>query len=216
MPHNLDVMHIEKNVCDNLIGMLLGVSGKTNDNLNARLDLQVLGIRTSLHPVRRGPKLVLPLACYTLSKQQKMKLCEFLKNLRLPSGYSSNISRCVKLKDSKLISLKSHDYHVLMQRILSVAIKGLLPKNVCKTLIDMSNTFRVLSSKELHMADLMKMETQLPTTMCNLERIFPPSFFNITVHLITHLAEEARVAGPVQYRWMYSIERSVLLYQVLK
>lgn len=200
-------MHIEKNVCDNLIGMLLGVAGKTNDNLNARLDLQALGIRTSLHPVRRGTKLVLPPACFSLSKEQKIKLCEFLKNLRLPSGYSSNISRCVKVKDRKLIGLKSHDYHVLMQRILSVAIKGLLPKHVCKAVIDMTNTFRILCSKELHPSDLLKVESQLPMTMCNLERIFPPSFFNITVHLIIHLAEEAKIAGPVQYRWMYSIER---------
>lgn len=28
--HNLDVMHIEKNICDNLIGTLLDISEKTN------------------------------------------------------------------------------------------------------------------------------------------------------------------------------------------
>lgn len=134
-------------------------------------------------------------------------LCNFLKDLRLPSGYSSNISRCVKVQDRKLVGLKSHDYHVLMQRLLSVAIKGLLPKYVSSVLIELSNTFRVLCSKELNLIDLGKIENQLPITMCNLERIFPPSFFNITVHLIVHLAEEARIAGPVQYRWMYSIER---------
>jgi hypothetical protein len=42
--HNLDVMYIEKNVCDNLIGTLLNLSGKTKDDLNARLDLEKLGI----------------------------------------------------------------------------------------------------------------------------------------------------------------------------
>lgn len=31
-------MHIDKNVCDNLIRMLIGFVGKGNDNLNARLD----------------------------------------------------------------------------------------------------------------------------------------------------------------------------------
>ena len=34
--HNLDVMHIEKNVVDNIIGTLLNLDGKTNDNLKAR------------------------------------------------------------------------------------------------------------------------------------------------------------------------------------
>ena len=30
--HNLDVMHIEKNVCDSIIGTLLNIEGKTKDN----------------------------------------------------------------------------------------------------------------------------------------------------------------------------------------
>ncbi|KAA0058867.1 uncharacterized protein E6C27_scaffold98G00300 [Cucumis melo var. makuwa] len=34
-----DVMHIEKNICDNLIGTLLNVEGKTTDTTNAQLDL---------------------------------------------------------------------------------------------------------------------------------------------------------------------------------
>ncbi|XP_043719262.1 uncharacterized protein LOC122667127 [Telopea speciosissima] len=40
-----------------------------------------------------------------------------------------------------------------------------------------------------------------------MEKLFPPSFFDIMVHLIIHLAHEASLAGPVQYRWMYPIER---------
>ena len=38
-------------------------------------------------------------------------------------------------------------------------------------------------------------------------RIFPPSFFDIMMHLPMHLASEAKIAGLVQYRWMYPIER---------
>ena len=47
---NLDVMHIEKNVCDNILWTLLNVQGKSKDSLKARLDLQELGIRKALHP----------------------------------------------------------------------------------------------------------------------------------------------------------------------
>ncbi|XP_065853519.1 uncharacterized protein [Euphorbia lathyris] len=43
--HNLDVMHIEKNVFDNILGTLLSIAGKSKDHLNARLDLQDMGIR---------------------------------------------------------------------------------------------------------------------------------------------------------------------------
>ncbi|WMV18929.1 hypothetical protein MTR67_012314 [Solanum verrucosum] len=37
--HNLDVMHIEKNICDNILGTILNVKGKTKDTLNSQLDL---------------------------------------------------------------------------------------------------------------------------------------------------------------------------------
>ena len=34
--HNLDMMRIEKNVVDNIIGTMLNLDGKTKDNLKAR------------------------------------------------------------------------------------------------------------------------------------------------------------------------------------
>jgi hypothetical protein len=49
--HNFDVMHIEKNICDNIIGTLLDIPGKTKDHVNARYDLQLMGIREELHPI---------------------------------------------------------------------------------------------------------------------------------------------------------------------
>ncbi|XP_031111967.1 uncharacterized protein LOC116015939 [Ipomoea triloba] len=40
---SIDVMHVEKNVCDSLVGTLLDIKGKTKDGLNARLDLIEMG-----------------------------------------------------------------------------------------------------------------------------------------------------------------------------
>lgn len=40
--HNHDVMHIEKNVIDNIPGTLLDVKGKTKDHIKARHDLKEL------------------------------------------------------------------------------------------------------------------------------------------------------------------------------
>ncbi|GJZ11025.1 hypothetical protein Tco_0545784, partial [Tanacetum coccineum] len=45
VPHCIDFMHVEKNVCDSLVGTLLNVPGKTKDGMNARLDLEELGIK---------------------------------------------------------------------------------------------------------------------------------------------------------------------------
>ena len=37
--YNLDVMHIEKNICDSIVDTLLSIDGKSKDNMNSRLDL---------------------------------------------------------------------------------------------------------------------------------------------------------------------------------
>jgi len=42
---------------------------------------------------------------------------------------------------------------------------------------------------------------------------FPPSFFDIMVHLIVHLVREIRICGPVFLRWMYPIERCMKIFK---
>ncbi|WVZ05831.1 hypothetical protein V8G54_019177 [Vigna mungo] len=42
--HCIDVMHVEKNVCDSVIGTLLNVKGKTKDGIKSRQDLADMGI----------------------------------------------------------------------------------------------------------------------------------------------------------------------------
>lgn len=86
--HNLDVMHIEKNVLDNLVFTLLDDKGKSKDNLNARKDLQELGIRSELWPDANGR--FLP-ACFTMTNSEKDSFLNILKNVKLPDGYSSNM-----------------------------------------------------------------------------------------------------------------------------
>ncbi|KAM2940435.1 hypothetical protein COP2_029788 [Malus domestica] len=44
--HNLDIMHIEKNICDSVVETLLDIE-KSKDGLAAHEDLEVLNIRHS-------------------------------------------------------------------------------------------------------------------------------------------------------------------------
>jgi hypothetical protein len=44
---NLDVVHIEKNICESLMATILNIPGKTKDTIKARLDLKDLGIKRS-------------------------------------------------------------------------------------------------------------------------------------------------------------------------
>ena len=71
----------------------------------------------------------------------------------------------------------------------------------------MSFFFRQLCAKELSLKVVEEMERMAPVLLCKLEKIFPPGFFNPMQHMILHLPYEARMGGPVQHRWCYSIER---------
>jgi hypothetical protein len=67
--HNLDVMHIEKNVIDNILDTILDISGKTKDDIAARRDLLEMGLRHKLHPFTADNGITyMPVACHTMSK----------------------------------------------------------------------------------------------------------------------------------------------------
>lgn len=206
--HNLDVMHIEKNVCDNVLGTIPNIDGKIKDHENSRLDLQDMGIRPGLHPIYlEYGKRYLPAASFAMSKKERDNFLEVLRNVRVPDGYASNISRRVQIKGHKLSDLKSHDNHILMQQLLPTALRKVLSKHVSAALIRLCAFFREICSKVLNGRDLIHSEKEIAKTLCDLEKIFPPSFFDIMIHLPIHLAYEAQIAGPVHYRWMYPIER---------
>ncbi|GJR11198.1 retrovirus-related pol polyprotein from transposon TNT 1-94 [Tanacetum coccineum] len=111
VPHCIDFMHVEKNVCESLFRTLLNVPGKTKDGMNARLDLTKLGIKPELFARQEEDKTTLP-----------------------PAG-----------------------------------------------------------RKEISLQELDKLQLELVVTLCLLEKFFPPSFFNIMIHLTVHLTREVLV-----------------------
>lgn len=95
--------------------------------------------------------------------------------------------------------MKSHDYHVFMERLLSLIVLELFPKHTADVVIELSYFFKAFCAKVLTVEDLDCLEKQIPFTLSKLEKIFVPAFFDIMVHLPLHLAWETRVTGPVQY-----------------
>ncbi|WCJ37799.1 hypothetical protein M5689_018900 [Euphorbia peplus] len=208
VPHCIDVMHVEKNVCDALVGTLLNIPGKTKDGKNARLDMKEMG-RPELAPQERGKRYFLPPACFTLSKEEKKRLCESLHGVKVPSGYSSNFRSIVSLKELKLVGMKSHDCHVLIQQLLPVAIRGILPAQVRYAITRLCIFFRTICSKVIDPSRLDELQSDIVQTMCALEMYFPPSFFDVMPHLMVHLVREIKLCGPVCLRYMYPFEREM-------
>ncbi|XP_074342254.1 uncharacterized protein LOC141679736 [Apium graveolens] len=154
--HNLDVMHIEKNICDNILGTLLNMAGKTKDYVNARLDLQELGIRKALHPVRSldGKHLEIRAAVFDMTNKEKDLFCAVLKNVKLPYGSASNISRYVHTEERKISGYKSHNAHFLLHYLLQFAVKKSLKPEVATIFIRLGAFLRGIWSKVIDLNEL--------------------------------------------------------------
>lgn len=94
-----------------------------------------------------------------------------------------------------------------MQWLMPIAFRELLPANIWKALTKISIFFKELITRVIRINDMARLEEEILIILCKLEQIFRLSFFNCMEHLPVHLAYEARIAGPVQYRWMYPFER---------
>ncbi|KAG8378476.1 hypothetical protein BUALT_Bualt08G0141100 [Buddleja alternifolia] len=169
--HNLDVMHIEKNMFDNVFNTVMDVKGKSKDNLNARLDLQSICKRWDLELKEVNEKYLKPKASYTLSKDQRQIVLKWIKNLRLPDGYVSNLARCVNLDDCSLHGMKSHDCHVFMQRLLPLAFRDLLPESVWNGLTELSQLYDAEKQAQIpnltHKSLGVMRDNEFATWFCN-------------------------------------------------
>ncbi|XP_056685764.1 uncharacterized protein [Spinacia oleracea] len=205
--HNLDVMHIEKNVSENILGTLLSMD-KSRDSKNDREALEAWRIKSHLWlSTNPNGSECMPLASYSMSTEEKERFLNVLQKIKVPDGYGSNLSSCVNMKQRKLINLKSHDNHVLMQDILPVALRASKATKVIDLLARLSSFLKKLCSTTIDLDDLDGLQDKIILSLCDLEREFLPSFFTIMVHLLIHLVEEVKLGGPVQYIWMYPIER---------
>lgn len=90
---------------------------------------------------------------------------------------------------------------------MSIAFRELLSSNVWQALTKLSLFFKDLTSTTLRVDDMERLEAGTPQILCKLERIVSPGFFDSMEHLPVHIPYEVRIAGPVQYRWIYPFER---------
>ncbi len=121
--HTLNVMHIEKNVCESLIKFVFG----TKDTIKVCRNMEVCEVQLHLW-VKRDPhnsskifKLVSP---YVLTPKELKTFMSKLGSLKVPSNYCGALGK--HIMDRKLGLMKSHDWHVLMQQLMLLACRGLM------------------------------------------------------------------------------------------
>ena len=112
----------------------------------------------------------------------------------------------------RVSGLRSQDYHLWLEMLLSVMVRGYVPDHVWQVLAELSYFFRQLCAKEVSRTMIVDMEKMAPVLLCKLEKIFPPGFFTSMQHMILHIPYEVRMGGLVQFRWCYPIERCLKVF----
>ncbi|KAK4404559.1 hypothetical protein Sango_0824500 [Sesamum angolense] len=102
--------------------------------------------------------------------------------LTLPSGY-----------ELRMHGMKSHDYYIFMHKLIPIVFSEMLSKHVKSASTKVSLLFQRICSTTLDVAKLRDLEHNITVIMCNLQKIFSPTFFGSIEHLNDHLSYEAHV-----------------------
>ncbi|GJX83218.1 zinc finger, PHD-type containing protein [Tanacetum coccineum] len=177
LKHNLDVMHIEKNMLKIILNTLL-MNDKSKDTTKARQDLKNLGIQSELWlgPNKNG-KCSKPQALYSFTPENG----KYLVHQRSETTRWQYLPPFVTTPIIELCSFF---------------------KQICSRTL-MEDDMVKAQSKD----DMLKAQSKVVYILCNLELIYPPDFFDIMIHLVIHLPLEALEGGPIRPRWMFPFER---------
>ncbi|GJT45171.1 hypothetical protein Tco_0953886 [Tanacetum coccineum] len=177
-------------------------------NWTKRQDLQRLGIQSGLWLGQtKNGKCLKPQAAYSFIPENRKKFCQFIKGVKLPDGFGSCFKHKVTDNDTNITGLKSHDCHIMMQRLLPYGLQNYLPDKIAKPIIELCSLFKQICSTTLMEDDMLKAQIKVVDILCDLEIIYPPALFDIMIHLVIHLPLEALESEPIRPRWMFPFER---------
>ena len=111
------------------------------------------------------------------------------------------------IKEEKIMGLKSHNCHILLQCLRLISIRPYVRKEVSTAITQLSIFFQKICARILSISNLDALQEMIVLTLYKLERIFPPTFFDVMVHLVVHLLYETKMARLMHTRWMYPFGR---------
>jgi hypothetical protein len=190
-------MHQERNVTESIISMCFDVTGFLKDNINARKDLTDLFNHPLLEPkINAKGNLKRTRAPYCLKSAERNEILRWLKKLKFLDHYASKIKRAVNVSTGKLNGLKSHNYHIILERLMPVMFRGYFDADLWNIFTELNYFYRRICAKQVSKLMMQKLEKEITFLVCKMEKIFPPGWFNAMQHLLVHLPWEAKVGGP--------------------
>lgn len=118
-------------------------------------------------------------ACPLGRKMYSTKYCI----VKVLDEYSSNISLCISVQQWNSSSW-NHDCHVAIEQRLLLALRcSLLVKTVCSSVVELRSVYIELCSQNYWVENFHNLAKNIAITLYQLEIIFPPSFFHVTVYV---------------------------------
>jgi len=106
-----------------------------------------------------------------------------------------------------MLPMKPRDCDVMLTTMLVVGIRNILPEKTERAIMGLCFFFNAISQKVIKEELLADLEDNIYVVISQLEAYFPPTFFDISIHLIIHLVKEIRYLGPIFLHHMYPYER---------
>jgi hypothetical protein len=99
-----------------------------------------------------------------------------MQTLSFPDGFVANLRRGANPSTGRVLGMKSHDFHIWIERLLPSMVRGYVPEHIWKVLAELSFFFRQLCAKEISLKVVEELEKMAPELVCKLEKIFPLAF----------------------------------------
>jgi hypothetical protein len=143
-------MHQERNVAESIISMCFDIIDFSKDDINVRKDLDDLCNRPSMEPkINAKGNLKRTRAPYYLKPIERKEILMWLKKLKFLDRYVANIKRAINVSTGKPNGLKSHDYHIIIERLMPVMFHGYFDADLWKIFTELSYFYRQICAKEV-------------------------------------------------------------------
>jgi hypothetical protein len=77
----------------------------------------------------------------------------------------SNIKQVVNVSTGKLYGLKSHDYHIIIERLMPIMFRGYFNADLWKIFAELNYFYKQICAKQVSKAIIQKLEKNLSPCM---------------------------------------------------
>jgi hypothetical protein len=92
---------------------------------------------------------------YNLMTDEKRAMCQWLRAIKVSTGFSSNIKSLVSMKDLSLTSINAHDCHVMLMVFLLIVIRAIGPEYMKMVITCLGYFFNFITQKVINEAELL-------------------------------------------------------------